>query len=435
MKKIILVILAAFLTLQFLYAQSIAITEIMYNTDNTIESTSWVELYNYGSGTVDLSNWKLRDETAINVFTIPSSTDIGAGEYLVLSQWTDSFSLIYPTVTNVIGDFEFGLDNTSGSVRLYNAADVLIKSVNYIDSLPWPNAADGLGPSLQIDDYSASAADPANWFAGCVGGSPGAAYTPCDYAIVVSEINYNSAADFDMKNWIELWNHTNVAIDISGWKFRDSKMDNVYTIPEGTNLGAGERLVICDSLPAMNALWPYVTNIIGEFDFGLSNNGDAIRLYDSSDKLKYSVRFNDDAPWPVDADGDGYTLELEDAGTNPNLPASWFAGCPHGSPGSEFTLPCGVAVEELNTNSGVLHISPNPFSNIVTIYIENFGLQAVENVSVLNLYGEQVATFTAQPVLSWNGKDTGGNELATGIYFVHLLFTNGESTLQKIIKL
>ncbi|MFN0274458.1 MAG: lamin tail domain-containing protein [Chitinophagales bacterium] len=433
MKRIIIILLVVLGFVKFTKSQTIAITEIMYNSDSTLQSKNWVELYNYGTASVNISNWILRDETAINFFTVPSATSIAAGSYLVLAQRLDTFMMVYPSVSNVIGSFEFGLDNTSGSVRIYDADDNLVKSVNYVDSLPWPNGADGLGPSLQINDETGDANDPTNWFAGCIGGSPGVAYTPCDYSIVVSEINYHSADDFDMKNWIELWNHTNNPINISNWKFRDNNINNIFTFPSSTTLDAGERLVICDSLPAMNSLWPFVSNIIGEFDFGLSNNGDGVRLYDASDKLQYSVRYDDELPWPADADGLGYTLELLSEGINPNLASSWFAGCPHGSPGSEFTLPCGVSIEETGLETNIT-VSPNPFSNSVHFTIHEHIVAGIEEIFIVNLFGQKIITLALANTFTWDGKDVAGNEVSDGFYLLLVRNKNGTFIQKEIAK-
>jgi hypothetical protein len=414
-------------------AQTIAITEIMYNADSSLQSKSWVELYNYGTASVNLSDWVLKDETVVNTFVIPVGTNIGAGDYLVIAQSLDTFALIYPTVTNVIGSFAFGFDNTSGSVRIYNASGALVKSVSYIDSLPWPNAADGLGPSLQIEDYTADANDPDNWFAGCVGGSPGTAYQDCAYDIVVSEINYHSADVFDMKNWIEIWNTTSGAINIGNWIFRDNNRNNSFTIPAGTMLSANGRLVICDSLPAMNSLWPSVTNIIGEFDFGLSNNGDGVRLYDNSGKLRYSVRYDDALPWPEDADGAGYTLEWVESAGNPNLYSSWFAGCPYGSPGAAFSLPCGTTIINAIVSETYV-VYPNPYHETVNISLANGITGSQTECRITDIHGRIIFSSTFYDSLQWNGKDADQHPVPPGIYVVKILKNGIEVSSQKLMR-
>ena len=96
--------------------------------------------------------------------------------------------MVYPTVSNVIGDFEFGLDNGGGQVRLFNGGGAPVIQISYGDTLPWPKSADGYGMSLEVDDYTAELNDPSNWFGGCVGGSPGSEYSDCNYSVQLSEI-------------------------------------------------------------------------------------------------------------------------------------------------------------------------------------------------------------------------------------------------------
>ncbi|MBK6731711.1 MAG: hypothetical protein IPG60_12400 [Bacteroidetes bacterium] len=88
--------------------------------------------------------------------------------------------------------------------------------------------------------------------------------------------------------------------------------------------------------------------MIGEFTFSLSNGGDAVLLYDASFTLQFSVKYNDKLPWPIDADGDGYTLEFIEENDNPNIAENWIAGCPFGSPGIPFTFPCPTRQAETN---------------------------------------------------------------------------------------
>ncbi|MBC8047255.1 MAG: lamin tail domain-containing protein [Fimbriimonadaceae bacterium] len=419
---------------QQIAGQTVAISEFHYNPDSSLQSQDWVELHNYGGASIDISNWKLRDETPFNSFTFPGGTVLSAGEFLIAAQRTDTFAMVYPFVTNVVGPFEFGFDNTLGSVRLYDAGGSLIRAVNYVDSLPWPNGADGLGPTVEILDYEGDENDPANWIAGCVGGSPGEAYMPCDYAIVISEINYNSAADFNMKQWIELWNKSAGAIDISGWQFRDNNAANIFTIGAGNILNANERLVIADSLEAMGSFFPSVTNIIGEFNFGLSNNGDAVRLYDADLLLQYSVRYDDEFPWPTDADGAGFTIELYVEDGNPNVPSTWVAGCPHGSPGGEFILPCPDAIHDIEANENSIHAQPNPFSDMIVFLFDEKNVFDISALFILNITGEKIIDLPITNTISWNGKDADGNTVASGIYFLNVVDKTGNVFSEKVIK-
>ena len=430
MKKRFLGLVLMVLTLSS-FGQTIAITEINYNSDPYNKSNDWVELHNYGGSAVDISNWKLKDETPFNSFTIPAGTVLDANEYVVLVENIDTFLMVHGGVTNYIGEFAFGFDNTFGTVKIENNSGTVIKAVPYIDSIPWPKGCDGYGPTLQIIDEEASESNPANWRSGCVLGTPGEGYVDCNYDIVVSEINYNSLLAYNPGDWIEILNRGNSDKDISGWILRDGKTDNIFVIPAGNVLSAGERLVIADSLESFTVKFPTVGNVIGEPPFSFSNGGDAVRLYTPTGKIQYSVRYKDSAPWPLDPDGTGFTLELVDEPGNPNDGVAWVAGCLYGSPGNPFVIPCPNAVN--NVIPKELTIGPNPFADYLTIIID--ATVQAQSVTIMNTLGEQIITLPPyNNAVTWNSTDLQGNTVSDGIYFVVVTTTNGNTITAKVLK-
>ena len=430
MKKRFLGLVLMVLTLSS-FGQTIAITEINYNSDPYNKSNDWVELHNYGGSAVDISNWKLKDETPFNSFTIPAGTVLDANEYVVLVENIDTFLMVHGGVTNYIGEFAFGFDNTFGTVKIENNSGTVIKAVPYIDSIPWPKGCDGYGPTLQIIDEEASESNPANWRSGCVLGTPGEGYVDCNYDIVVSEINYNSLLAYNPGDWIEILNRGNSDKDISGWILRDGKTDNIFVIPAGNVLSAGERLVIADSLESFTVKFPTVSNVIGEPPFSFSNGGDAVRLYTPTGKIQYSVRYKDSAPWPLDPDGTGFTLELVDEPGNPNDGVAWVAGCLYGSPGNPFVIPCPNAVN--NVIPKELTIGPNPFADYLTIIID--ATVQAQSVTIMNTLGEQIITLPPyNNAVTWNSTDLQGNTVSDGIYFVVVTDTNGNTITAKVLK-
>lgn len=411
-------------------AYSIAISEFNYNSDKFNNSSDWVELHNYGGTAQDLSNWKLKDAIG-TTFTIPGGTSLSAGSYLVLVERTDTFAMIHPTVTNYIGNLGFGLNNNSGSIRLFDAGGAIVKQINYVDSIPWPKGSDGYGPSVQILDELASETDGNNWIAGCILGTPGSAYVPCDYDIVVSEINYNSLPAYNPGDWIELYNRSTSNIGIGGWTLRDNRNGNAFLIPNGTTLNAGARLVITDSLESFNILFAGVTNVIGEPTFNFSNGGDAIRIYEPGDKLKYSIRYKDSAPWPLDPDGTGFTLELVDDGGNPNVATSWVAGCLYGSPGTPFIFPCPDAVT--NMHPGDIVVGPVPFTSGLHISLASGNI--IDQYKVIDLQGNVVFTQTVNAQFSiWDGTNVNGTEVPAGIYVISIIDNNGAIGNVRVVK-
>lgn len=157
----------------------ITINEINYNSSAAYEADDWIELYNHGTASADLSGWVFKDANDFNAFIIPDGTTLGIGEYIVIFRDDSTFSAQHPSVNNKLGPFDFKLSNGGERLRLYNSIGVLKVDMTYNDLAPWPTAADGGGFTLELSDPTGDLNDPANWFTGCVGGSPGGPYVQC----------------------------------------------------------------------------------------------------------------------------------------------------------------------------------------------------------------------------------------------------------------
>ena len=151
-----------------------------------------------------------------------------------------------------------------------------------------------------------------------------------DYGVVINEINYHSSSDsnLDTGDWIELYNPTDEAIEISLWEFRDE--DNLFTFPENVILASEGYLVLCQNLDVFSQIFPSVSNAMGDFVFGLNGGGELIRLFNPNGILVDEVEYDDIAPWPIDPDGYGPTLELIDSSLDNTLGESWDASSENG---------------------------------------------------------------------------------------------------------
>jgi hypothetical protein len=156
----------------------LTISELNYNSDGANNSGDWVEFHNYGTQALDISGWKFKDEEDHHIFTFPTGTTIAAGAYLVLVEDTAAFTANFPAVTNKIGPMDFNLANGGEMVRVYDHEDDLYLSFTYQDLAPWPTTADGGGYTLELLSPTGNLNSGTNWFAGCIGGSPGRAYSP-----------------------------------------------------------------------------------------------------------------------------------------------------------------------------------------------------------------------------------------------------------------
>jgi hypothetical protein len=104
--------------------------------------------------------------------------DLLPGEFLVLVEDSVKFQSVYPEVINYIGSFAFGLGNNGESLYLYDEDHLLVDSLTYDDSPPWPAEPDGNGPTLELTDPALDNGNAQNWRSSIFPGSPGESNIP-----------------------------------------------------------------------------------------------------------------------------------------------------------------------------------------------------------------------------------------------------------------
>lgn len=392
------------------------VAEVNYHSDPSRDAEDWVELKNGSTAPFDLSDFTVGDGAWYHRFSLPVGTVLPPGGRLVVYENEEKFAQQHPSVTNAIGELGFELGDDGDEVRLFDRFGGPVNAVVFDDARPWPCTPDGFGRSLEhVDNTDPSL--PENWFDGCIGGSPGEAFSACDENPIVSEINYKSATAFDAGDWIELHNKSASAIDLSGWEIRDGGNANSFIIPAGTSLQAGSYLVFYEDGAKFSSLFPQVANKLGPLGFGLSADGDFIRLYDAQGRVQMSLCYDDAAPWDEDADGHGYTLENKDFDGNQNSPSNWLSSCYGGSPGTAFDPDCLSAVNE-NAESVGFFAFPNPANEVLFVRLES-GMDG--KVRLINMLGMVVLER------SFNGTtELPISALATGVYTVSVVSEGGE---------
>ncbi len=151
---------------------SVVINELQYQPAGS--GGEFIELTNPSSSSVDVSGWAI---DAVDL-TIQPGTVIPAGGSVVFVSADTAFRQAYPGANRLVGgQFTGSLDDAGETVTVRDG-DRVVDTVTYSATAPWPAAAAGTGPSLELTSPTADNADPANWRAtSTTGGTPGVGNT------------------------------------------------------------------------------------------------------------------------------------------------------------------------------------------------------------------------------------------------------------------
>ena len=238
------------------------------------------------------------------------------------------------------------------------------------------------------------------------------------YNVIFNEINYKSATGFDTGDWVEIYNIEENPADISGWIFKDNDDEHIFEIPAGTVLEPGGYLVLCEEIALHKQLHPEIENVIGNFSFGLSANGELIRLYNHSGILVDSVVYENQSPWPTEPNGQGPTLELKNPFLDNALGENWAASQANGTPGTINSSYVNSIINEAGADVS-MNIFPNPSSGKVNIdfYCLDTGTAVV---SIFDYTGKLVAELY-QEISSPGIASVKTNEILNpGLYIVRI---------------
>lgn len=245
---------------------------------NEVESTGddthgdWIELKNTnGSGSVDLSDAILSDDSASHVFRIPDGTSLAAGA-------VKAFRVDNPAVNG-----NFGLGDNDGA-RLFAADAIDLGTIDVpgddaaVDTQSWTEHAPvtyGLNGSGVWAETRQGTFDGANDFT--------SAFTYDISWVVLSEIESSGGTPGD---WIELHNTAPVPVDISGAQLADDDDTHVYTIPADTTIPAGGFYTVD------------IDTVTGGFGLGAT---DAVRFYRAGKVVGTDISL-DHHEWEAHAD-------------------------------------------------------------------------------------------------------------------------------------
>ena len=203
--------------------------------------------------------------------------------------------------------------------------------------------------------------------------------------LVISKINYHPQDDEnfdgDRLEFIEITNNGDVVVDLTGIYFRELGLS--YSFPSSSSMEGHEAILLCsDSL----AFISYYNNIpFGQFTRQLSNKSQKLVLVDAWGNVIDEVCYSNTPPWPVEADGRGAYLELEDLSLDNSLAENWKAI---------------VGIEEYSW-APLIQVCPNPSSGEMCLYIDVKD-SCEKDLCIYDLLGRKVF---AQPCLMQQGRN------------------------------
>jgi hypothetical protein len=260
-----------------------------------------------------------------------------------------------------------------------------------------------------------------------------AKFEPSDLpAIVINEIHYHPSEDLqgdgDVYEFVELVNHGENSVDISGYKFTKGIG---FTFPQGSRINRGEYIILAKTAATYANIGAQVFQIA---DGKLDNAGEELCFCNSQGTVVDLVCYKDESPWPTRPDGEGPSLELRDPALDNNSALSWRASeKTGGTPGKGFR----TGIEEANqmpVNYELFPAWPNPFNPETSIKY-TLPDEVRVTLKIFNSLGQEIASLLdglQQPgihTIVWAPEN-----VPSGIYFI-CFTTEKFSKVRKILYL
>ncbi len=337
------------------------INEVLTHTDDPLEDA--IELHNPTASPVNIGGWYLSDsQTDLKRYRIPDGTTIPAGGFAVFYQYQfgppDGEADVPPL---------FSFNSAYGDSAYLSEADAGQNLTGYRTGISFGAAANGVSlgryqTSVGLDfvalgQRTFGADNPATRAEFRAGAGATNAY-PLVGPVVISEIMYHPP-DYgtnapDVEEFIELLNltGTNVPLFDPAYPTNVWRLANAvsFQFPPNTIIPPHGTLVVVPFNPltdatavaAFRSRYGMNGTLMGPFSGKLDNAGETLELWrpdtpqspSSPDAgfvpqlLVESISYDDDAPWPVAADGGGASLQRIVAANYGNDPVNWRAGLP-----------------------------------------------------------------------------------------------------------
>ena len=235
--------------------------------------------------------------------------------------------------------------------------------------------------------------------------------------VVINEIHYEPVDNTRNIEFIELWNPSDFAQDIGGWRLDGAVQ---FQFPPGTTMAANSYRVIAANSAAFTAWFGNAPN--HQWTAGrLRNNGDRVQLRDAAFTVVDDVDYAAGFPWPTGAAGAGPSIERINPGLESDVGASWRSSTASPRPQTPGAANTALAVLAPPGVSGVVHAPQTPAAGqdvIISAKIEDRTGVASASVSYVAVNpGAYVRKGDATYNAGWssvpmNDAGTGGDAVA-----------------------
>ncbi|MFY0674837.1 MAG: CotH kinase family protein [Bacteroidia bacterium] len=231
-----------------------------------------------------------------------------------------------------------------------------------------------------------------------------------DFPLVISRIHYHPAnvgnyLEDDLE-YLELTNISDQDVDLTGLYF--DGYDIVYQFPQNSSIKGNGKLYLANNTKIFSEF--YDLEAFGQYHKNLSNSGYNLKLLDAFGNVIDEVPYRDENPWPSEADGVGYCLELRDVFSNNKLASNWRLASP--------------MLEEPAPDQFNVALFPNPTKGLISLRSDRI----LNHISVHDLSGKQVLSFATLD----NIIDLDLSILDSGIYSITLVSQTGQVQVRKI---
>lgn len=239
--------------------------------------------------------------------------------------------------------------------------------------------------------------------------------------VVINEIMYGPPGGGQFE-YIELYNPSaTTAVDLSEWRIDGAGL----SLPPGTVILPDDFLLVVRNDVLFRAQYGGSKFIASEFSGGLVNTGETLTLQNPFGAVISSVTYDDVAPWPPEANGSGFSLELIDPDQSTSHVANWARSLdPGGTPGAPNSV-LGVTAplsplrinEVLPFNTSVNMDNAGDFDPWIELYNPTS-----QTLSLAGMY------LSDDPVLPFVWPFPAGAQICGGCYL--LVWADGEEATE-----